>query len=414
MRRRAHSIGKQAALLTVVLGIAAACASSVNEDSAASSFEPHGTGGGGTSLFDANHSSPDAPSGHLNPLCGIRIDCATNPDDPLACKSFHGGHPNDSGVGGRAGASAGGASAFGGRPATGGRSGSNSGAVEAGPADGSDASEPVHDAGSPADAIADRSESDRSVSDSGVVVSDGSGVPGDLDGSSHTSADAGPAFSCQVAVPPSGTGGSTAVEPFHRCLPAGTGKSGSGCSSSAECRPGLACVGLEKASVGWCYPYCCDPTTSCEQAWLQGGGADHDSGTNLYCGERTLIDAVHGSTIKVPVCVPADRCTLGQPYPCTGSSCFCPQGTACTVTVIHGDGGDAVRGTTVCAPVGSGRSGERCPCAAGYFCSVSTALCSKICRTDVPDAGCSPGRCQGAAGFPDKWGICVGPPPAAK
>ena len=149
------------------------------------------------------------------------------------------------------------------------------------------------------------------------------------------------------------------------------------------------------------------------------GDGDPELGANLYCGRRSLVDGSQKSTLIVPVCVPADKCTLGDPYPCTGTSCKCPSGTACTVTVVPGDGGNSVRGTTYCAVPGPGRANEACtsanPCAAGYFCSESRHVCLKMCSTDTVGASaCAPGRCQHAEGFPENWGVCVGAVPAAR
>jgi len=169
-------------------------------------------------------------------------------------------------------------------------------------------------------------------------------------------------------------------------------------------------------------PYCCDPTTSCDDAWVAGGGAR--AGTRLYCGERALIDGTYDSHAdaaahprQVPVCVRAQPCGLGDPYPCTNGSCACRDGTACTVKVLPaGDAGGALQGTTACEVPGKGRTGDHCPpaCAAGYFCSESSGVCLKMCEARTGDVTCAPGKCQVTAGFPPGWGVCVGLTPAAK
>lgn len=433
MRPSPQPRGKRIALLGVATAaIGSACASSNAFDSAAPNGVLPGTGGGSSIFIDGGHAGTKSEAGLLNPLCGHPFNCP-NPDDALACKGFQGPGPaTDAGNKGVGGASSGGSAGVGGiaPPPSGGSSGHAKDGGPRGPREGgvhdgsdgldaSDASDAsVREGGSAKDASLDHSVSDASVADSSSTGTGGATSSGQPDGKVPSHVDAGLLYSCQVARPTSGAGGSYSAEPFSQCLPAGNKGSGEPCVSSAFCRPGLACVGL--AGVGLCLPYCCDPTTSCEKAWLAGGGdpKSADSGSNLYCGQRALVDGSQKPTLTVPVCVPADRCTLGGPYPCTGSSCQCQNGAVCTVTVIPGDGGGSVRGTTACAMPGKGRTGEHCspssPCAAGYFCSASQSVCLKLCRTDGSGATCDPGMCQFAAGFPDKWGVCVGPTPAAR
>jgi hypothetical protein len=427
-RSRAKQLTVAALLLSPALG--GGC-TALSEDASSTGVTPtFGTGGGSQQFVEGGTSTGGQGGSPLSPLCGPNYSCGKpNPDDPFACKDFSGsGEPIDAGSRGAGGASSGGAFGNGGAVASGGSSGTRDGGVgEADAHDGSSSGFDASDAsdgsrregGSPSDAALDRGGADRSSPDhdSGTAEAGDSSNPGTPDSYVPPVEDAGPRYSCQVALPQtSGAGGSTASGPFMQCLPAGDGKSGSGCRSSADCRAGLACAGFERAGVGQCLPYCCDPTTSCEKAWLAGGG--EDSGPNLYCGQRSLIDGSQRSTLRVPVCVLADRCNLRETYPCTGNSCQCLNGTACTVVVVPGDGGSAVRATTVCAVPGKGRANEPCssanPCAAGYFCSVSSKTCLKICNTGGPGAECAPGYCQGPAGFPDNWGVCVGAVPAAK
>jgi hypothetical protein len=425
MRPRARFRAKQLAVAGLLLSpaLGGGCTSLSMDESGEGPGFTFGTGGGSQQFIEGGYSTGGQGGGRLSPLCGHKFDCA-NPDDVLECR------PTDAGFRGVGGASSGGAVGTGGIVAAGGTGGRSrdGGPGEAGaPRDGSpnghdasDASDASrHEGGSPSDASLDRAADDHSSPglDSGTIGAGGSSNPGIPDAYVPPVEDAGPRYSCQVALPStSGAGGSTASEPFRQCLPAGYRKSGQSCRTSADCRAGLACAGFERAGVGQCLPYCCDPTTSCEKAWLTGGG--EDSGSNLYCGQRSLIDGSQRSTLRVPVCVLADRCDLSEPYPCTGNSCQCLDGTACTVVVVPGDGGNSVRGTTVCAPPGQGRANEPCnpatPCAAGYFCSESRGVCLKICSTDGFGATCAPGRCQRAEGFPETWGVCVGAVPAAK
>ena len=105
--------------------------------------------------------------------------------------------------------------------------------------------------------------------------------------------------------------------------------------------------GLCGTEHGQCRPYCCDGSDLCAE--------------RSYCAERSLRESVAlGKDVRVPVCVTADRCDLGQPYPCQADAqsqddCTCkdPQ-TACAV--VRADG------TTSCIEPGAGKAGEDCPC----------------------------------------------------
>ncbi|HVW27112.1 MAG TPA: hypothetical protein VHC69_17220 [Polyangiaceae bacterium] len=202
--------------------------------------------------------------------------------------------------------------------------------------------------------------------------------------------DAGARYSCQVGRDNSGG-------PVHQCAPAGDGDDGSPCDSSSDCAPGLGCVGGDASDPtepvtppGQCRHYCCTPSEDC------GAGA--------YCAARPLLDNSKEKPLLVPVCAPGDSCALLEPFPCV-NGCTCKDPTT-TCTVVRSDG------TLGCVTPGTGKVNDKCPCAAGYYCSLATSLCVKICKTDGIDDRCAPGKCQAAAGFPTGFGLCVGYTPA--
>jgi hypothetical protein len=174
----------------------------------------------------------------------------------------------------------------------------------------------------------------------------------------------------------------TAEQPERRCLPAGIGELATPCQDSAECAAGLVCIA--EAGQGHCLPYCCSGNDACA--------------VGSYCAPRPALRDGHART--VPVCVPADDCSLDESFPCAGDGCVCRTGTACTV--VRGNG------TTSCEAPGRGLDGEECPCAAGYFCSPASGTCLQICKLTDTSADCLAGHCQMAAGFPEGWGVCVG------
>ncbi len=202
-------------------------------------------------------------------------------------------------------------------------------------------------------------------------------------------------YGCQVRRAGSGRAAS--------CGLAGSGRENAPCVSSADCAPGWACVGDAKAAL--CRPYCCNGSGS-------GDGSDRDSGGSScahgdYCAVRSLRDdADSADPLLVPVCVPAEKCLLSEPYPCPSNAvCTCPAGTACTV--VRSDG------TTGCLEPGRGVQGEPCSegarCAAGHLCSRGTDRCVKLCMTTGTDSACGGGICQsGGPALPTDWGVCVG------
>ncbi|MCA9643627.1 MAG: hypothetical protein H6718_17210 [Polyangiaceae bacterium] len=191
-----------------------------------------------------------------------------------------------------------------------------------------------------------------------------------------------PVFACHIRR----EGASNLV---RRCELAGAKDTGEPCTSSGDCMPGLGCVGEE--NLGRCRPFCCDSETSCAE--------------NSFCAERPLRDdaSAENGQLSVPVCAPADNCSLGEPYPCDNTDpnagCVCKEGTACTV--VRADG------TTSCVPPGAGTAGQECPCAAGHICSQASGRCVRICKLGAANSECGTGRCQAPANFPEGYGVCV-------
>jgi len=165
-----------------------------------------------------------------------------------------------------------------------------------------------------------------------------------------------------------------------QCAPAGTTQNDGTCTSSADCAPGLACVG-----EGDCLKYCCEGEGSC--------------GAGSYCTQRRLkAPGFDSSALTVPVCVVPTQCNLMDPFPCPmGEECSCPPGLACFAL-----GKDKAR---TCAVPGTGEEGDSCPCATGYFCSPRERQCLKLCQFGTDS--CGEGSCQAIGEFPDGWGLCV-------
>ncbi len=172
-------------------------------------------------------------------------------------------------------------------------------------------------------------------------------------------------------------------KPSAECALAGSGENGAPCVTEESCAPGLACV--SDGTTAACRQYCCEQTTTCA--------------TGAFCAERPLAATAGQPALSVPVCVPADDCSLDEPYPCpTGKQCKCKSGTACAI--VKEDG------TTSCVVPGAGRGGEACPCAAGYVCSKSTNTCLKLCSTTAVKTECGTGKCLSVAGLPTGFGVC--------
>jgi hypothetical protein len=180
-------------------------------------------------------------------------------------------------------------------------------------------------------------------------------------------------------------------QPVRQCELAGTGQENAPCFSAADCAAGLACV--TEGEAGRCLFYCCSLDAEC--------------GPGTYCAERQQRKATgntnNADPAPVPVCVPADACSLDEEYPCPdGKDCRCKGDTACMVVR---------NGTTTCLQPGDGLQGDPCPCAHGHLCSSVTNQCVKICHVDPAQtkAECGDQKCQASAELPPNFGICVGP-----
>lgn len=308
----------------------------------------------------------------LNALCGVGT-CV--PDDARACRNFE---PPAIAPGGVGGASS---------------DGEAGAAGHAGTADGGMTSGGVGQGGAPV-----------VVSDGGVggIESGGAGSGGAPSaeggaggeaGGAGAGADAGGAaghppveapakYACQVV--------RDSDQLTRQCELAGTGATNAPCFSSADCEASLACV--TEGEAGRCLPYCCGADTTCEQG--------------TYCAERQLRKAASDANApeqpRVPVCVPADDCSLEEPFPCPeGMDCRCKADTACLV--VRADR------TTTCLKPGAGQQGDPCPCAWNHVCSSATQKCVKLCRTDPATNDCGTQKCQASAELPPNFGVCVGP-----
>ena len=333
--------------------LAGGCASS-SKDSAGGSGD--GTSGNGSAGTQGKPTvlTPDASDvdgglvNTLNPLCGAPDVDACLPDQASACQDYV---PAATGAGGAAGAGGEG-SASGGN----GQAGMSGAANAQGGATGGEGG-----AGAGA-------------STSGGVGGEGGNAVDKPPGLS--------AYSCQVVRQNN--------QLSRQCVLAGAGMENAPCFSAADCAPSFACV--TTGDAGRCLPYCCDQNSKCT------------SGT--YCAEQPLrqgaADASNVEQPHVPVCVPADGCSLEDQFPCpAGSDCRCKGDTACMI--VRDDG------TTTCTKPGTGQQGDACPCAWNHVCSSVTHQCIKICHTDPSKNDCGTQKCQASSELPQNFGVCVGP-----
>jgi hypothetical protein len=323
------------------------------------------TAGVGGSLGDAqsggNTSSPDATgtggtAADLNMLCGTG-DCL--PDNANACRDYEppsvGGAP---GNGGAAGHDTGGTAGEAGQSGSGGQAGA-----------------PEVPAGGESGAAGNAGQAGEAGNggESGASGAAGNGGSG---GEPTTPS----LYSCQVQRQNN--------EPMRHCELAGTGIENAPCFSSADCAAGLGCVA--DGDGGRCLRYCCSPDTSC--------------GNGTYCAERQLrkagADTNNAEPARVPVCVPADGCSLDEAFPCQGAECRCTGKTACMLVRDK---------TTTCIEPGTGEQGDTCPCAWNHLCSSVTNQCVKICHTDPTKNECGSQKCQASSELPPNFGVCVGP-----
>lgn len=339
--------------------LAGGCSSSGDDgspsDGSPSQGGSNGLGGkgGASSIFYPDASQPDAgPDDGRSPLCGNPVTGGCLPDLASACLNYE---PPPVGPAGGAPGTAGAPSSGG----EGGASGSDTGGVGS--------------AGAPSSAGAGEGGAGN---EGGGRASAGQG--GD-DGRPPVAV---AAYSCQITRENN--------QPFGACVPAGKGTANAPCFSAADCAPSFGCV--TEGDAGRCLRYCCDQDTEC------------DSGS--YCAERPLrkssVEQSDADPPRVPVCVPADGCSLEDPFPCPeGSSCRCKGDTACMVV--------RDKGITTCIEPGSGKAGQACPCAWNHLCSTATNQCLKICRTDPSQDDCGEQKCQASSELPKNFGVCVGP-----
>jgi hypothetical protein len=334
--------------------MAGGCASN-DESPGGGPTDGNTSGSGGGNQGSPGPVPPDAsgidsgPTNVLNPLCGAADSVSCQPDESTACSAHVPFQPSAGGAGGEGG-SAGAESAGAGGAGAGGEGGMNGGAPAQGGAGGAGASNGGAGAGGEAGHGPD---------------------PGAL-----------AAYGCQVT--------RQNDQILRQCVPAGMGSVNAPCFSAADCAPSLACV--TENGAGRCLRYCCSQESTCT------------SGT--FCAERPLrkapSDMSDAEPPHVPVCVPADACSLEDQFPCpAGTDCRCKGDTACMV--VRSDG------TTTCMKPGSGQQGDACPCAWNHVCSSVTQQCIKICRTDPAKNDCGAQKCQASSELPQDFGVCVGP-----
>lgn len=155
---------------------------------------------------------------------------------------------------------------------------------------------------------------------------------------------------------------------------------GTACLVSSDCGAGQGCVTIGENRQ--CRPYCCGEVEQCPD--------------QTYCAEAPLSagDVPMGIELpKIPVCVAADFCELGEDCMDTAKTC--------TVVRLTGQ-------VTSCVEPGDGLIDAPCPCAAGHFCDSELNQCLKFCRLNVENA-CPPDfSCQGgSSAVPEGFGTCV-------
>jgi len=350
---------RRCAVLALGLGIAWAsgCSSSADVPSPSAGNGSPQAGTGGTTgkpgiVTTGGDDNTGGPEDGFNPLCGKKGTGACVPDDASACRSYV--PPAQPGAGGSSAPGVGGAA--GGESAAGGAGNDGTGQT------GASAGEGGASAGEGGASGASGAAGQSAGGQGGQAAE-----PGEL-----------ASYSCQITRENN--------QPLAACVPAGRGAANAPCFSAADCAPSFACV--TEGDAGRCLPYCCEQDSTCERG--------------TYCAERPLRQSSTGDAPHVPVCVPADGCSLEDPYPCpAGMDCRCKGDTACMVVR------DA--GTTTCVTPGAGQQGDACPCAWNHVCSETTNQCVKICRTDPTKNDCGEQKCQASSELPMNFGVCVGP-----
>lgn len=174
----------------------------------------------------------------------------------------------------------------------------------------------------------------------------------------------------------------TIIADAPECLGGGVADEGQACTSSTDCRDGLACFQRYGAVVGLCQRICCD------------GVAETCRGDELCIGPGILGDGTHTTW---HFCLGARECdVLSQPGTCEPSEgCY----------ILDGDGAHD------CRPAGSLGLDDACTaptdCAPGFFCGgLIEQRCARICSLE---AGCPEGEgdCMAYRHSPPGTGICT-------
>jgi hypothetical protein len=233
------------------------------------------------------------------------------------------------------------------------------------------------------DDASDAPELEAASADAGSDASVAPSVDGSADASGDAPSDVGANDEPKVAQ-------SCYIKPVVKgviteCAPAGPGAGGDPCDDSTNCAAGLACVDVNQKPV--CRPFSCAVPVQCTAG-------------SFYQEASLRVQGFTRGDVKVPVCLPNDRCELlAVPNPCS-------PGLVCAVV------GNA--GETSCIAPGTAKLDEPCDdsnlCAEGFICSKLKNQCLKICHVaSPPTMECPGGTCQGGnLSLPKDFGICVG------
>ncbi len=187
--------------------------------------------------------------------------------------------------------------------------------------------------------------------------------------------DAPPPQACYLRVVSSAT--------QRSCETAGARLDEEPCEDSRDCASGRACVETTDADAGHrfvCRTLACTVPVTCPNS-------------STFYDELPLREGGKTTSVLVPVCSPADDCTLLEQS--------CAERHACAVV---GDG------VTTCLPMGTAARNEPCSnetrCAPGLVCAKTTSRCMKLCHVDSHE--CGEGVCQGRTlALPAQFGVCI-------
>ncbi len=190
-------------------------------------------------------------------------------------------------------------------------------------------------------------------------------------------------LSCSVAFERECSGAECEVA--RKCTAFGEVEPGEACVSDAECSAGSACT-LSQGK-GICRSYCCAGSASCS--------------SDEYCVPTSAFVNVE---VEVPVCKPANDCSLSFADCNVAGGCGCEAGLACIVVSSTGavacaEPGDLTEGEA-CSQVGAGQ------CAPGFLCSAS-AGCLRLCAPSNPVQCAQTQECQSPSQLDDTFGLCV-------